>query len=79
VGYSQFNWNAGGIWEAVVMWLKMCPKCQGDLYLRKEIDGDDIVCLQCGQAWAAPQAVPVPRQQIQELPRWRALRTSRAA
>lgn len=30
------------------MWLKMCPKCGGDLYLRDEIDGEDIVCLQCG-------------------------------
>jgi hypothetical protein len=30
------------------MWLKACPKCEGDLYLRHEIDGKDIVCLQCG-------------------------------
>ncbi|HZA24580.1 MAG TPA: hypothetical protein VFA32_18620 [Dehalococcoidia bacterium] len=30
------------------MWLKMCPKCGGDLYLRDEIDGKDVVCLQCG-------------------------------
>jgi hypothetical protein len=34
----------------VDMWLKMCPKCGGDLYLRDEIDGKDIVCLQCGHA-----------------------------
>jgi hypothetical protein len=31
------------------MWLKMCPRCGGDLYLRQEIDGNDIVCLQCGR------------------------------
>lgn len=30
------------------MWLKACPKCEGDLYLRHEIDGKDIVCIQCG-------------------------------
>jgi Zn ribbon nucleic-acid-binding protein len=30
------------------MWLKACPKCEGDLYLRHEIDSKDIVCLQCG-------------------------------
>jgi len=30
------------------MWLKLCPKCGGDLYLRQEIDGCDIVCMQCG-------------------------------
>jgi DNA-directed RNA polymerase subunit M/transcription elongation factor TFIIS len=30
------------------MWFKACPKCEGDLYLRHEIDGKDIVCIQCG-------------------------------
>lgn len=32
------------------MWLKMCPKCGGDLYLRDELDCQDIVCLQCGHS-----------------------------
>ncbi len=34
------------------MWLKMCLKCRGDLYLRHEIEGKDIVCLQCGHSEA---------------------------
>jgi hypothetical protein len=65
--------------EVIAMWLKMCPKCQGDLYLRKELDGEDIVCLQCGRAWAAPPATPDRRQQTLELACWRSVPTSKAA
>jgi hypothetical protein len=25
-----------------------CAKCQGDLYVEKNIDDADLVCLQCG-------------------------------
>jgi Zn ribbon nucleic-acid-binding protein len=47
------------------MWLKACPKCEGDLYLRHEIDGKDIVCLQCGYIrhnLPEPVRVAVPQQ-----------------
>jgi uncharacterized protein YbaR (Trm112 family) len=47
------------------MWFKACPKCKGDLYLRREIDGKDIVCIQCGYArYILPEdeSLRVPRQ-----------------
>jgi Zn ribbon nucleic-acid-binding protein len=47
------------------MWFKACPKCKGDLYLRGEIDGKDIVCIQCGYArYILPEdeSLRVPRQ-----------------
>ena len=25
-----------------------CSKCQGDVYVERNIDGVDLVCLQCG-------------------------------
>jgi len=28
--------------------LRGCPKCEGDLYIEENIDGTDLVCLQCG-------------------------------
>ena len=27
---------------------KVCPKCQGDLYLKEDIFGKFLSCLQCG-------------------------------
>jgi hypothetical protein len=31
------------------MWkIKACPRCNGDLYMEKEIDGWYESCLQCG-------------------------------
>ncbi len=47
------------------MWFKACPRCEGDLYLRGEIDGKDIVCIQCGYArYIVPEdeRLRVPRQ-----------------
>ena len=54
------------------MWLKACPKCKGDLYLRHEIDGKDIVCLQCGYIeHTPPQRVRgAVRRQRQLAKRW---------
>jgi hypothetical protein len=54
------------------MWFKSCPKCEGDLYLRHEIDGKDIVCFQCGYIeHTPPQRVRVTvRQQRQLAKRW---------
>jgi hypothetical protein len=25
-----------------------CPKCEGDLYVERDIGSSDLVCLQCG-------------------------------
>ena len=30
------------------MWLKACPKCNGDLYIEYRVGDTSIVCLQCG-------------------------------
>lgn len=29
-------------------WLKACPRCEGDLELKREITGPYIECVQCG-------------------------------
>ena len=34
--------------RTTVAWLKGCPKCEGDLYLRKDAFGPYRSCLQCG-------------------------------
>jgi hypothetical protein len=47
-GVKTSTYWPGMIVRRCVMWLKACPKCEGDLYLRREIDGKDIVCIQCG-------------------------------
>ncbi len=54
------------------MWFKACPKCKGDLYLRHEIDGKDIVCLQCGYIeHTSPQHVRVAAHRQRQLAkRW---------
>lgn len=31
-----------------MMVLRGCAKCEGDLYVERNIDGADLVCLQCG-------------------------------
>jgi hypothetical protein len=31
-----------------MMVFRGCVKCQGDLYVERNIDGADLVCLQCG-------------------------------
>jgi hypothetical protein len=30
--------------------LKRCPKCGGDLFLERDIYGNNLRCLQCGKA-----------------------------
>ncbi len=30
-----------------MIWLKSCPRCRGDLFLEREIDGHAVRCLQC--------------------------------
>ena len=31
-----------------MIWLKACPRCNGDLYLDNDMAFSDVVCLQCG-------------------------------
>lgn len=31
-----------------MMVFRGCEKCEGDLYVERNIDGADLVCLQCG-------------------------------
>ncbi len=39
-----------------MVWLKTCPKCRGDLYLRPQIESDEVACIQCGIAMSPPEA-----------------------
>jgi hypothetical protein len=41
--------------EKVVIWLKACPRCGGDLFLEREIEGQSIRCLQCSGALTRAQ------------------------
>jgi hypothetical protein len=29
-------------------WLKVCPKCSGDMELKQDLSGPYVECLQCG-------------------------------
>lgn len=40
-----------------MIWLKACPRCRGDLFLERELEGIGVRCLQCGAA--------LTRQQLQ--------------
>ncbi len=31
-----------------MLWFKQCPKCEGDLYLDRDMYGPFVACLQCG-------------------------------
>lgn len=31
-----------------MMWLKVCPRCKGDVYVEKDIFESYLKCLQCG-------------------------------
>ena len=47
---------------------KVCPKCQGDLYLREDIFGKYLSCMQCGyfKDLEAPQPTAAPSPIIDE-------------
>lgn len=32
-----------------MIWLRACPKCTGDLFLTRDLDGPVVSCLQCGR------------------------------
>jgi len=44
----------------MVMWkLKSCPRCRGDIFIDKELDGWHEQCLQCGYVRNIPNTVNV--------------------
>jgi hypothetical protein len=43
-----------------MMLSKRCPRCDGDLYLEQDLDGQTIVCIQCGSR----QYPSFPRAQL---------------
>ncbi len=47
---------------------KICPKCLGDLYLREDIFGKYLSCMQCGylKDVEAPQPTAAPSHIIGE-------------
>lgn len=34
--------------NTTMLWFKRCPKCEGDLYLDRDMYGPFVACLQCG-------------------------------
>ena len=38
-----------------MFWLKMCPRCKGDLYLAEDRFGQHLACLQCGRSLSSKQ------------------------
>ena len=42
-----------------MMWLKCCPKCNGDLYEEKDVYGPYIACIQCGHYLTVSEEVDV--------------------
>jgi hypothetical protein len=44
--------------------LRGCRKCDGDLYVEENIDGTDLVCLQCGHRQVEPVTHSLERQPL---------------
>ena len=42
-----------------MLWSKSCYKCNGDLFLEKDVDGWSIACLQCGARAYVTNPIPV--------------------
>lgn len=38
-----------------MVWPRSCPKCRGDLFYIRDLDGPTVVCLQCGRALRADE------------------------
>ncbi len=48
------------------MWTKMCPKCGGDLYLRRDIYGKETICIQCGLILSSEQEAELLEKLLKE-------------
>ncbi len=40
----------------MMMWLKACPRCRGDLFLDSDYYGPSVSCIQCGHILQEPLA-----------------------
>jgi hypothetical protein len=49
--------------------LKGCRRCQGDMYVEREIGATDLVCLQCGHRRSLHVPPPPPRNGAWKLAR----------
>lgn len=38
-----------------MLWFKECPKCEGDLYMDRDMYGPFVCCVQCGYYLTDPQ------------------------
>ena len=48
-----------------MMYLKECPKCHGDLYLREDMHGRYVSCIQCGYLRDLPvEVAQAPAREI---------------
>lgn len=43
--------------------LKACARCGGDVFIERDLEGQWLVCLQCGRAAPLPAAAPQPPEQ----------------
>jgi len=46
--------------------LRGCSKCEGDVYPEENIDGTDLVCLQCGYRQIGQDPVRLESRPLQE-------------
>lgn len=37
------------------LWRRTCPRCSGDVFEERHLDGVDLVCLQCGNILTTEQ------------------------
>jgi transcription initiation factor TFIIIB Brf1 subunit/transcription initiation factor TFIIB len=54
------------------MWTKMCPKCGGDFYVRQDIYGKEVICIQCGLILSPEQGAELLKKLLKEKERKRA-------
>ena len=47
-----------------MMVLKSCPRCKGDLYLKKDHDGAYLSCMQCGYMKDLNEDTPAIRVRV---------------
>ena len=47
-----------------MMMLKGCPRCKGDLYLKRDFDGVYLSCMQCGYVKDLNENTPAIRVSV---------------
>lgn len=61
-----------------MLWLKACPRCQGDLLLQADTYGSYIACIQCGHTLQPEQEKRLALS-LRELPRKRPVTATKVA